>query len=261
MRKKVIDPLVLSGLLSIALLTSCLRKEKAEEVSAVPISIRDLLEAHNVLANPDALSVFFAEAQRTVSFAAAPSGKAPGAFTRLVTVARSRQVFRYERADPPVLTKQIDLFDGNVTYHAMAVNRRLIEESTQSRDSTSEAVGLEIKTFGLFPILRQLAEPKTESVYEGRTAQGLDRLQVRTPTRIWTVYADSEHLIRRLESRDNVIEYDDYRAVEGVRLPFGQRFFVRGKLYYELSFTKVDLKPAFPSDYFSHETLVREIVR
>jgi hypothetical protein len=75
------------------------------------------------------------------------------------------------------------------------------------------------------------------------------------------VYADSEHLIRRLEFRDNAIEYDDYRTVEGVRLPFGQRFFVRGQLYYELSFTKIDLKPAFGSDYFSHETVLKDIVR
>jgi hypothetical protein len=261
MRKKVIGLLVLSGLLSIALLASRLSREKLEEPSAVFISIRDLLEAHNVLGDPDVLSVFFAEAQRTVSLAAATNGKPPGAFTRLVTVARYRQVFRYERADPLVSTRQIDLFDGYAIYHAMSVNRRLIEESKQSGDSTSEAVGLEIKTFGLLPILRQLAEPKTESVYEGRTAQGLDRLQVRTPTRVWTVYADSEHLIRRLEFRDNAIEYDDYRAVEGVRLPFGQRFYVRGKPYYELSFTKIDLKPAFPPDYFSHETLVKEIVR
>lgn len=261
MRKKGIGLLVLSGLLSIGLLTSLSRRGQQEELSAAPISIRDLLEAHNVSPNPDVLSVFFAEAQRRVSFAAASSGKPAGAFTRLITVARYRQVFRYERADPLVSTKQIDLFDGNATYHAMAVDRRLIEESKQSGDSTSEAVGLEIKTFGLLPILRQLAEPKTESVYEGRISQGLDRLQVRTPTRIWTVYADSEHLIRRLEFRDNAIEYDDYHTVEGVRLPFGQRFFVRGQLYYELSFTKIDLKPAFGSDYFSHETVLKEIVR
>ena len=259
MKKKVILVLVLSGLLSLGLLAKL--REEPEERPATPISTRDLLQAHHVPRNLDVLSVFVAEAERTTSYAVGPHSELPGSFKRNVTVARYGQVFKYSRADMMGLTKQFDLFDGSATHHAVTAKGNLVEESNQPGDSPSEAVAFEIKTFGLLPILRQLADPKTESVYVGRTAQRWEELQVKTPTKTWTVYADSDHLIRRVEFRDNIIDYEDYRVVDGVWLPFAQRFFLGGRLYYELSFNKIDLKPKFPSDYFSHEAFLKEIAR
>jgi hypothetical protein len=260
MRKIVISGLVLSGLLSIALAVSTSR-EVQETPGAAPISVRDLLQAHNVLENPSALSRFFGEAQRTVSWAPGVGSKASGSFTRLISVARDGQMFRYQRVNPLASTKQIDLFDGHATYHVVRGNGRLIEETVRPGDSPAEAVGFEIRTFGLLPVLSQLAGPKTESIYVGPTAFGLVALQVRLSTRTWTVFSDSKRLIRRVEFQDTTIDYDDYQLVDGVWLPFAQRFYVRGQLYYELSFSHIDLRPEFSPDYFSREAFLNEVRR
>jgi len=257
MRKMPVRVLVASSVLSVTLLQSCAVKEGLEEPMKRTITVVDLLNSLNVPAHPDVISTYLAEAKRIVSFTGAPSG----AFTRLVMLGRYRNLFRYERVDPLGPTKQIDVFDGYAVYHAMSANGISTEESQRPGDSPSETVGVEIRTFGLLPILARLIDPKTESVYEGRNAQGLDCLKVKVSSQAWTVYADSEHLIRRLEFHDSTIEYDDYRVVDDIRLPFKQRFFLRGKLYYELLFTKIDLKPGFPSDYFSHEAILKDVVR
>ena len=258
--KALVVPLV-SGLLSVTLLLACVSKENLEDETTGPITVIDLLTSHNVLANPDVTSVFLAEAERTVSFAGASSGNPSKRFTRMVSVARVRQLFRYERVDPLVPTKQIELFDGYAVHQIRTANGKLIWESQRPGDSPSEAVALEIKTFGLLPILGRLQELKTEGNYKGVSEQGLDMLEVEVSGRLWTLYADWKQLIRRLEFDDNAIEYDDYREIAGVRLPLRQQFFRRRQLYFELSFNKIDLNPQFPQDYFSHEAILKNILR
>jgi hypothetical protein len=259
MQKIVISLLVVSGLLSIALAVTT-SIEEHETLDEAPISIRDLLQAHNVLENPVALSRFFGEAKRTV-WAPGTGSKAPCSFTRLISVARDGKVFKYQRGDPLGPTNQLDLFDGYATYHVVLGNGRLIEETVQPGDSPTEAVGFELKTFGLLPVLSQLAGPKTESIYVGPTASGLVALQVRVSTRTWTVFSDSKRLIRRVEFQDNAIDYDDYRLVDGVWLPFAQQFYDKGRLYYELSFSRIDLRPEFSPDFFSREAILSEVQR
>jgi hypothetical protein len=262
MRKKTIGLMLLSGLLSVALLAARSGREKPEELPAAPpISMKRLLQAHNIPEDPGAMSIFFAEAQRTISAWAAGGSEMPRSFDRVVAVARHGKAYRYQRVDPIARTKKIYVFDGNTTFYAMMVNGRLVEESSHEGDSPPEAVALEIKTFGLLPILKQLADPNTQSVYEGHNAQGLDRFQVRTSTRIWIVYAGAEHLIRRVESAGNAIDFDDYRLAHGVWLPFSQQFSVRGQRYYHLSFNHIGLKPEFSPDCFSREAFLKEIGR
>lgn len=258
MKKKTICLLLLS-LVSITLLaTRAGRGERRALPAAAPISLNDVLQAHNVLGDLGVPSSFLAEARRTIS--AAQRGGIPRSFDRMITVARYGNAHRYQRVDPIARTKQIYAFDGNTTFHAMIVNERLIEQSSREGDSPSEAVGLEIKTFGLLPILRQLSDPNTQAVYQDHNAQGLDRFQVSMSTRNWTVSADSEHLIRSVQSADNAIDYGDYRLVDGIWLPFAQRFYIRGQLYYELSFQRIDLRPELSPDYFNREAF-KNIVR
>jgi hypothetical protein len=262
MREKTVALALLSGLLSIAVLSARAGREKTAELSAAPpISLKSVLQAHNVVDDPGRTAIFFAEAQRTVSASAAGSSEMPSSFDRMVTVSRQGKAYRYQRVDPIAHTKTIYVFDGNTTSHAMMVEGRLVKESNHSGDSPSEAVGLEIKTFGLLPILKQLADPNTQSIYEGQNAEGLDRFQVRTSTRLWIVYAGAQHLIRRVESGGNAIDYDDYRSVDGVWLPYFQQFSVRGKRYYNLTFNRIDLKADFSRDYFSRESFLKEIGR
>jgi hypothetical protein len=257
MRKIVISVLILSGLLSIALAVSRSRKEQ-KILDDAPISIRDLLHAHNVLDNPVALSRFFCEAKRTV-WTPGVGSRAPRSFTRIISVGRDGQMFKYQRVDPLASGKQIDLFDGHATYHAVIGNGRPREETMSPGDSPAEAVGFEIRTFGILPVLSQLASPKTGAIYVGPTATGLVALQVRVSTRTWRVFSGSKRLIRRVEFQDNAIDYDDYRLVDGVWLPFAQQFYVRGQLYYQLSFSRIDVRPEFSPDYFSREAFSNEM--
>ncbi|MGH9427923.1 MAG: hypothetical protein ACRD2L_16685, partial [Terriglobia bacterium] len=112
-----------------------------------------------------------------------------------------------------------------------------------------------VMTFGVIPLLRQLKDSTIEAAYLGRAEGGQEKLAVRMPAGIWTLQVDQQHLIRRVEMvhKDHplTIEYDDYRTVAGVQLPFIQRVFAHEKLVYELAFTKYDLSPSLPSSYFS----------
>lgn len=71
----------------------------------------------------------------------------------------------------------------------------------------------------------------------------------------WIVYCDQQHLIRRLEFGNKIIEYADYRLVNGIRLPFVQRLSFRGKLAYELVFTSIELGHDLPASYFHPENI------
>jgi hypothetical protein len=241
---------------SLLVLQGCIGKGAAREHNKTPITVEDVLSAYRINEDPAIASVFTAEAIRKVSLRRALSG-----FERLIKVSRNGRLFRYERTAESGPTKQIDVFDGNWMHHLMSANGKLIESSTRPGESASEQVMHEIKTFGLLPILNRLMDVKPQSEFEDGTGQGLDRVRLKIADRTWDLSIDAEHLVRRLEFPDNAIDFSDYREIQGVQLPFKQRFFSRGQLYYELTFTRVDLKPIFPEGYFTREAAISELTR
>jgi hypothetical protein len=268
--KKLICTLILGGLFSTGLLA--LSSEKpGHPVPAVstgeanqpasPVSIGEVLRAHNVAQHPDSLSAFSAEAVRLTSRPPGIDRELPSFFERQVSVVLASNTYKRHTADPLKLREQYDLFDGSVPYHAVVEKGRLIEEANQMADSQSRGVEFSVKTFGLVPILKQLSDPVTEAVYLGRTVGSQDKFDIRTATDRWTLYADTEHLIRRVEVRDKAIEYASYRSVDGVRLPFIQRLSIGGQPFQELVFTRINLHPKLRPGYFSRETFANEITR
>src|SRR5690349_16535040 len=155
----------LLGVCSLFVFGACDGSGGALRHTATTISIEDLLTAHRVDEDRETVSVFIAEAIRTVSLTAIGSGKGSATFARLIRVARKGSLFRYERTSDSS-TKQIDLFDGNAVHHLMSANGRLIDSSTRPGESASEQVMLEIKTFGVLPILNRLMSSKPQSVFE-----------------------------------------------------------------------------------------------
>ena len=149
------------GICSLLFWEACVERGGALRHTATPISIEDLLTAHGVVENPTTASVFIGEAIRRVSLTGSVNGRGSPTFARLIKVARNGRLFRYERTSDSS-TKQIDVFDGNAVHHLMSANGRLVDSSTSPGESASEQVMLEIKTFGVLPILNRLMGSKPE---------------------------------------------------------------------------------------------------
>jgi hypothetical protein len=264
--KQLIGTLILGGLLCTGLYaySSANTIQPAPPVSieealqpASPNSIREVLRAHNIPQRLEDLSAFSAEAVRLTSRPRGIDREVPSFFERRISVVMAGNAYKRHMADPLRQREQFDLFDGNRPYHAVIENGQLAEEARQATESQASGVEFGVKTFGLAPILKQLSDPATEVVYVGRTAHGQDKFDVKTATDRWTLYADMEHLISRIESGDKAIEYAGYRFVEGVRLPLIQRLSIGGQLIQELVFTKIALNPKLPPGYFSREALTK----
>lgn len=279
--KNLIGTLILGALLSTGILTSSSEKpvrpappvaigvadRSASPVSmnqvnqpATPVSIGEVLRAHNVAQNPDALLGFDAEAVRLTTRPPGIDRELPSFFERQVSVTMAGNAYKRHTADPLRLREQYDLFDGNLPYHAVIENGRLAAPAPVT-DSESHGVEFGISTFGLVPILKQLAGATTEAVYLGRTAYGQDKFDIKTATDRWTLYTDAEHLISRIEVRGKTIEYASYRSVDSLRLPFIQRLSSDGQLVQELNFTSITLNPKLPAGYFSRAALSKEMAR
>jgi hypothetical protein len=264
--KILISALILGSLLSTGLLASSSEKPvqpapaiaigRADQ-SAPPVSIGEVLRAHNAPQNPDVLSACDGEAVRLTSRPPGIDRELPSFFERQVSVVWAGNAYKRYTADPLRLREQFDLFDGSVPYHAVTERGMLAEEANPMDYSQSKSVEFGVKTFGLAPILKQLSDPTTEAVYLGRTAFGQDKFDIKTATGRWTLYADTEHLVSRIEVGDKVIEYASYRSVDGVRLPFIQRLSIGGQLIQELVFTRIAINPKLASNCFRRETLAK----
>lgn len=247
---KIICALAVSGLFFAGLWEPLtVRAEKSNP----SMSGGELLRAHNVPEGPNALSRFIAEAVR-VSYFVDPSNQLPGSFERKVSVVSDGSAFKRYRVDPLGLREQIDLFDGTASFRRVVEQGKVVEERLAG-DSQFKDIEFRVKTFGLIPILKQLADPMTEVDSVGRTRHLLETFRVRTATDNWVLYVDQRHLIRRVEIRGKVIEYGDYRSVGGTWLPFIQRVLIGGRQSYDLIFTRMDLNVTLPTKYFSREGL------
>ena len=266
--KILISTLILGSLISTGFLTSSSEKSvqpapaiiigEADQ-SASPVSIGEVLRAHNAPQTSDLWSAYDGEAVRLTSRPRGIDHEIPSFFERHVSVVWAGNAYKRYTADPLRLREQFDLFDGSVPYHAVNERGMIAEETSQMTDFQSKSVEFGVKTFGLVPVLKQLSNPTTEATYLGRTAYGQDKFDIKTATGRWTLYADTEHLISRIEVGDKVIEYASYRAVDGVRLPFIQRLSIGGQLIQELVFTRIAFNPKLASNYFRRETLPKQI--
>ena len=251
--KKILCAIILGGLVSTALSTPF--PSKSGQVASA-VSIGDVLQAHNVPKKSHTLSEWAADAVR-VRYYPVDSGRGlPGFFERNVSVSVSGGAFRRDKTDPLGLRKEIDMFDGRGAYHT-TIEEGAQVEGAEMGDSGRLAVESAVRAFGLIPTLKQLSDPAVNVVYIGQATGMLDRFDIRTADRPWTVYADRTHLIRRLDFEAATIEFADYRSVDGVQLPFFERLSANGRLVYELVFTRIDLKPSFPRTCFDREALAK----
>jgi hypothetical protein len=250
--KIIIVTLLMNGLLGIGLLTP------SPETSKQPspeFTIATVLQAHHVPADPKVLSSYICEAVKLISTDISTSPGASNYFERKVLVSRNGDLVKRQKSDPLGLREQFELSDGKANYHTTFEKGLRVEEVTQMEATKVQDFDFAINTFGLLPILRQLADSRTEIIYIGRTARQFDQFKVKTSHGSWTLFCDQKHLIRRLHMKDMVIDYADYRTVGGLQLPFIQRQSVGNRLLYELVFTRIEVNPGFAPESFARETL------
>src|SRR5437764_11308011 len=149
--KKLIGTLILVGLLCLGLFASSYAKpdQPAPPVSigkadrpASPVAISDVLRAHNVPQNPDALSAFVAEAVRLTSRPPGIDHESPSFFERQVSVVMADNRYKRYTADPLKQREQVVLFDGSAFHYAVSERGKLAEEANQMTDSQARVVEL-----------------------------------------------------------------------------------------------------------------------
>jgi len=247
--KTLIYTLVLGGLISGAMFAPISGNSKR---TTPVISITDVLRAHNDARKYAALGTWLAEGVKLTSLPGGLESDIASFFERKVRVVSDGRSFKRYKADPMGLREQVDLFDGQSASHTVKENGQQVEE-TGIEGSELASVEFSIKTFGLVPILRELADPSTQVTHLEQTPRKQDKFMVRGTMGDWTVYCDRQHTICRVEIGDKAIEYADYRIVDGVRLPFFQRVFLNGRPVYEIIFTRIALGPNLPAGYFKRE--------
>jgi hypothetical protein len=259
MKKTFLLIVVMSGVLLIAVgMTVSLRFVYRNRSTAGPgrpaahnpigTSILTVLQAHS--GHNDKEWPRFTQ-KATLRYYPAISAGSQREFERELRLSQDRSVVRYDKAT--LDRKQSFLFDGHTlvrtTFDAgTQVEARVID------GVEAASIRFQIATFGLLPVLRRLSDPNTQVVYLGATSMG-DRFQVTTVAGSWYFYANSNHLINRLEVNDINITYGDYRAVEGLKLPFYQQVKKGDKLLYEIKFETFDLNPVFDAGFFTSDLL------
>ncbi|HEY6806989.1 MAG TPA: hypothetical protein VI306_25655 [Pyrinomonadaceae bacterium] len=114
-----------------------------------------------------------------------------------------------------------------------------------------EAAGIkfQIATFGLAPVLKRLSDPGAKVRFVSSGSKG-DQFEVKTSSGFWYFYCSSSHLIERLEIGEITVTYDDYRTIDGLKMPFHQNVSKGDTLLYEISLEAFTLKPVFARGLF-----------
>lgn len=199
---------------------------------------------------PGGFSVFV-KARKLTTIFSDPDSELPNFFEREVEVSVDGNAFRLEKVDPAQWSKEIEMFDGGVFHRIVFKREKKIEEIRQKGPAPYDALEFNFQNLGLIPVLSYLSDPATQSRFLGRTARKEDKLEVNVGGRLFVLYLDSEHIIRKVQIGKYTIEYGDYRDIEGVRVPFIARVFTKGHLFCELIFTEINLHPVFPPTHFS----------
>jgi hypothetical protein len=166
-------------------------------------------------------------------------------FERQLTLSGDGSVYRYERVT--LNTSQSYLFDGKTIVRTTSESGTQLE--VKELDGVEAAsIRFQIATAGLVPILKLLSDPGTKVIYAGRTSKG-DRFEVTTNSGSWSFYVNANHLIDRLEVGEINITYGDYRAVDGLTLPYYQKVAKGETSLYDIKFDTFELNPAQNPNY------------
>lgn len=148
---------------------------------------------------------------------------------------------------------EIEVFDGLGTFrassHLLADGDR-VEYPLPSSSERLADVQAAIQSTGLLPLLIAFAQPGVEVTVKGAGSNGLEEFALKTRSGEFVVYADSAHLIRRVDAGSVVMLFADMREVPPLVLPFAEKILMNKRVVFDLYFSRVELNPAFPAGKF-----------
>lgn len=157
-------------------------------------------------------------------------------------------LIRYEEGEAAVYL-QVFVYDGHTLVERVIQGGGEVEPRMVEGAETAP-VKFQMATFGVLPLLKRLAAPEAKVTLIDTTPDG-DQFQVDTAAGSWCVFTDHEHLIERVKVGDVTIEFQDYRNVQGLTLPFTQTVTQGTQLKYRINFDAVKIAPPFPPDFFT----------
>jgi hypothetical protein len=209
------------------------------------------------------LATVDAVATRVQCFEGAPDGKEHNFFSQTVWLVARAGSLRYGNVrliDDKTVTESY-VFNAATYHHSVIGLEEPVDKTGEIGDSDARLNLERISQFGLQPFLRQLADPRTEATYLGRTASGSEMLKVQTAVDGWTLYTDESGLIQKIAIAGASFVFSSYRTVKGLRLPFNERVYKGQRLIYELGFIRIDPQPAIDRDSFNQPDPFREVGR
>lgn len=250
MRKSFLRPVVMSSVLlvgvGIAIAVGLVHRNRQAAVNQV--SVFSVLQAHG--GHNDKEWPRFIQAGTLMYYPDISAGS-QRVFERKLRLSMDRSFVRYDKA---TLNRNQSFLSDGQTLVRTTFDAETEVEAKVIDGVEAASIKVQIATFGLLPILRRLSAASTQVVYAGATSKGT-RFQVKTVGGSWYFYANSNHLIDRLQINDLNITYGDYHTVEGLKLPFYQQVKKGDKLLYEIKFETLDLNPAFAVGFFESNLL------
>lgn len=175
-----------------------------------------------------------------------PTG-GPSKLEQKVALSTDGTLTRYDRSENPGFQQTFVLDGGTITEHIFGTGGEA--KAKILAEAEADTVKFQLATFGLLPVLKRLFAPNAEVSLMETTSEG-DQFQVKTAAGSWFVFTNSEHLIERIKVGDVSIDYQDYRTVAGMQLPFSQRVMQGPELKYRLNIDSIIVDPTFPFDFF-----------
>jgi hypothetical protein len=238
---------IFAALLSCLLSTGLFAPTSAGEKSAQSNSISGILRAHSFPQDRSFLTTVVSEALVLQVYEGSSDGKLHNFFVRRESLVVRGESFRHDILALDGQARESYVSDGRGNRWIRGPRGRVEDGVAESQFRIVEN---RIRQFGLPPILLQLADPRTETTYLGRTASGDDKFEVTTSSGTWTLFSDESQLIRRLDVGNRTILFSDFRLVDGAMLPFNERVLIGGKPFYELSFNKIVLNRKLDPEVF-----------
>lgn len=175
-----------------------------------------------------------------------PAG-APGSLEQKVSLFTDGTIVRYEQGDIAVFG-QVFIFDGRtIVEHTF---RSGVESESRTLEGLdADTIKFQMATFGVLPLLKRLSAPGAQVTLIGATANG-EQFRVDSVAGSWFVYTDRYHLIERVTVGDVSLDFQDYRNVDGLMLPFVQSVTQGTQPKYRLNLDSVVVDPTFAPDFF-----------
>lgn len=173
--------------------------------------------------------------------------KGSGQIEQKVSFSTDGTLIRYEQGEAPVYLR-IFVFDGHTLVERTVqwggeLEPRVVE------GPEADPLKFQMATFGVLPLLKRLSAPNAQVTLLDSSATG-DQFQVDNAAGSWWVFTNRDHLIERVKVGDVTIEFQDYRNVDGMTVPFAQSVTQGTLLKYRINFESMVVEPNFPQDFF-----------